>query len=191
MYLLVIFLLPFHSFSKSAICKLQQVCSSQLAASLQITTCSKSAVRNLQQVCSSQIAASLLTTCNRLVVIKPEQAMRTHPDIGLMIAACSKSAADLLQLARFWLCSTEGKIHYVPHQAVVRKDAMTTKLRIVYDASAKPHKSAVALSDCLEAGPSLNPHLFDILLRFREKRIAIVADIEKAFFKYRGAWERS
>ena len=31
--------------------------------------------------------------------------MRTHPDIGLMIASCSKSAADLLQLARFWLCS--------------------------------------------------------------------------------------
>ena len=77
--------------------------------------------------------------------------------------------------------STESKIHYVPHQAVVRKDATTTKLRIVYDASAKPHKSAVALNDCLEAGPSLNPLLFDILLRFREKRVAIVADIEKAF----------
>jgi hypothetical protein len=30
--------------------------------------------------------------------------MRTHPDIGLMIASCIKSAADLLQLARFWLC---------------------------------------------------------------------------------------
>ena len=55
------------------------------------------------------------------------------------------------------------------------------KLRIVYDASAKPHKSAVALNDCLKAGPSLNPHLFDILLRFREKRVAIVANIEKAF----------
>jgi hypothetical protein len=30
--------------------------------------------------------------------------MRTHPDIGLMIASCIKFAADLLQLARFWLC---------------------------------------------------------------------------------------
>ena len=48
--------------------------------------------------------------------------------------------------------SNETKIHYVPHQAVVCKDATTTKLRIVYDASAKPHKSAVALNDCLEAG---------------------------------------
>ena len=96
--------LQFTICSKSAVDNLQQVCSSQLAASLQFATCSKSAVRNLQQVCSSQLAASLLTACSRLVVIKPEQAMRTHPDIGLMIATCSKSAADLLQLARFWLC---------------------------------------------------------------------------------------
>ena len=96
--------LQFTICSKSAVHNLQQVCSSQLAASLQFAICSKSAVHNLQQVCSSQLAASLLTTCSRLVVIKPKQAMRTHPDIGLMIASCSKSAADLLQLARFWLC---------------------------------------------------------------------------------------
>ena len=54
------------------------------------TTCIKPA-------CSSQLAASLLTTCKRLVITKPEQAMRTHPDIGLVVG-------DLLQLARFWLC---------------------------------------------------------------------------------------
>ena len=30
--------------------------------------------------------------------------MRTHPDIGLMIASCNKPETDLLQLARFWLC---------------------------------------------------------------------------------------
>ena len=83
--------LQFTVCSKSAVHNLQQVCSSQFAASLQFTICSKSAVRNLQQVCSSQLAASLLTTCSRLVVIKPEQAMRTHPDIGLMIATFSKS----------------------------------------------------------------------------------------------------
>jgi hypothetical protein len=84
---------------------LHQLCSSQLASSLQFTTWIKLAVRDLQQVCGRQLAASLWTTCNRLDIIKPEQAMQTHPDIGLMIASCSKSAADLLQLARFWLCS--------------------------------------------------------------------------------------
>jgi hypothetical protein len=95
---------------------LHQACSSQLATSLQFTTCSKSAVHNLHQACSSQLAASLFTTCNKLDIIKPEQAMRTHLDIGLMIASCIKSAADLLQLARFWLCkhqqvNREFKLH--------------------------------------------------------------------------------
>ena len=94
---------------KSAGHNLHQTCSSQLAASLQLTTRSKPAVHNLQQVCGRQLAASLLTTCNRLDIIKLEQAMRTHPDIGLMIASCIKSAADLLQLARFWLCRKDLK----------------------------------------------------------------------------------
>ena len=97
--------LQFATCSKPAVRKLHQVCSSQLASSLQFPTCIKSAVRNLHQVCSSQLASSLLTTCSRLDIIKPEQAMRTHPDIALMIASCNKPAADLLQLVRFWLCS--------------------------------------------------------------------------------------
>ena len=73
------------------------------------------------------------------------------------------------------------KLHYLPHQAVIRKDAETTKIRIVYDASAKESKSGVALNDCLHTGPSLNPLLFDILVRFRENKVALVGDIEKAF----------
>ena len=90
--------------------RMQHVCSSRPAASLQFATCSKSADRKLHQVCSSQLAASLLTTCSRLDIIKSEQAMRTHPDIGLMIASCKKPAADLLQLARFWLYISPSRI---------------------------------------------------------------------------------
>ena len=39
----------------------------------------------------------------------------------------------------------------------------------------------VSLNDCLHVGPPLTPQLYDVLVRFREKRIAIVGDIEKAF----------
>ena len=49
----------------------------------------------MQTCCHYQVASSLLTICSRLVIIKPEQAMRTHADIGLMTArqqACSRLA---------------------------------------------------------------------------------------------------
>ena len=96
--------LPIAICSKSAVFNLQQVCRSQFAASPLFTICSKSTFRNLQQVCHFQLAASVMTTCSKRDNIKSEQAMRTHPDIGLMIASRSKSAAGLLRLARFWLC---------------------------------------------------------------------------------------
>ena len=76
---------------------------------------------------------------------------------------------------------TSTKTSYLPHQAVIRQDAETTKLRVVYDASAKEGRSGTSLNDCLHVGPPLTPLLFDILLRFRENRIGIIADIEKAF----------
>ena len=73
------------------------------------------------------------------------------------------------------------KVHYLPHQAVIRKDAVTTKVRIVYDASSKGSKSDTSLKDCLHVGPSLNPLLYSILIRIKENKVALVADIEKVF----------
>ncbi|KAK3732474.1 hypothetical protein QZH41_003783 [Actinostola sp. cb2023] len=75
--------------------------------------------------------------------------------------------------------ATPGIVHYLPHREVIRMDKETTKLRIVYDASA--HSTGPSLNDCLYAGPSLSPLIFDILVRFRLNKIGMIADIEKAF----------
>ena len=82
-----------------------------------------------------------------------------------------------------WLTELERKecVHYLPHQAVIHRDFKTTKLRVVYDASSKEGKKGTSLHDCLHVGPSLTPMLYDILLKFRENRIVLVGDIEKAF----------
>lgn len=72
-----------------------------------------------------------------------------------------------------------GHVHYLPHREVIRMDRETTKLRIVYDASAK--RNGPSLNDCLYAGPALTPLIWDILLRFRTNKVAVTADIEKAF----------
>ncbi len=70
-------------------------------------------------------------------------------------------------------------VHYLPHHAVVRRDKETTKVRVVYDASARA--DGPSLNDCLHVGPKLNQKILNILLRFRVHRIAVIADIERAF----------
>ena len=74
-----------------------------------------------------------------------------------------------------------GKVHYIPHHEVIRVDKETTKLRVVYDASAKVQSTTPSLNDCLYAGPPLSSLIYDILLRFRVHKVAITGDIEKAF----------
>ena len=72
-------------------------------------------------------------------------------------------------------------MHYLPHHAVIRRDRETTKLRVVYDGSAKPSGRDHSLNDCLQTGPNYTPQLFDTLVRFRWHKIGLTADIEKAF----------
>ena len=55
----------------------------------------------------------------------------------------------------------------------------TTKLRVVYDASART--DGPALNDCLYRGPKFGQKIMDIILRFRCHKVALIADIEKAF----------
>ena len=74
-----------------------------------------------------------------------------------------------------------GRVSYLPHSAVIREAAETTKVRVVYDASCKDKNTRTSLNDCLHVGPSLTPLIFDILLRFRQLKVALVGDIAKAF----------
>ena len=76
--------------------------------------------------------------------------------------------------------STDGAI---PHHAVIKPQNSTTKMRLVYDASAKSRECNKSLNECLRRGPILLHDLFGILLRFRVKKVALVADIEKYFLQ--------
>uniref|UniRef100_A0A1I7X800 Integrase catalytic domain-containing protein n=1 Tax=Heterorhabditis bacteriophora TaxID=37862 RepID=A0A1I7X800_HETBA len=73
-------------------------------------------------------------------------------------------------------------IHYLAHHPVVNLQKSTTKVRIVYDASAKTRNNP-SLNECLYRGPVLLPDLCGVLLRFRLAPIAISADVEKAFLQ--------
>ena len=76
-----------------------------------------------------------------------------------------------------------GEIHYIPHTEVVRDDHATTKVRIVYDASA--NKNGLSLNKMLETGPCLLPKIFEILRRVRCHKFLLVSDIQSAFLNIR------
>ena len=74
-----------------------------------------------------------------------------------------------------------GTVHYLPHHPVLKEERDKTKVRIVFDASSKP--TGPSLNECLFPGPSITEPWFSILLCFRFDRIAMIADIEKAFLQ--------
>ncbi|XP_053947719.1 uncharacterized protein LOC128856441 [Anastrepha ludens] len=73
-------------------------------------------------------------------------------------------------------------VYYMPHKPVYRDDKITTKTRIVFDASSS-EPGVLSLNDHLNAGDNLVADLLKTLLRFRSHKIAITADIEKAFLQ--------
>ncbi|XP_029055232.2 uncharacterized protein LOC114882514 [Osmia bicornis bicornis] len=70
--------------------------------------------------------------------------------------------------------------YYLPHHAVVKESSTTTKVRVVFDASAKT-SSGLSLNDTLLIGPTIQDTLFSILIRFRQHTFVIIADVEKMF----------
>lgn len=69
---------------------------------------------------------------------------------------------------------------YLPHHAVIRESSETTKLRVVFDASSKT-SSGISFNDIQHVGPVVQDDLFSILLRYRQYRYAISADVEKMY----------
>ena len=69
---------------------------------------------------------------------------------------------------------------YLPHHCVLKEDSTTTKLRIVFDASAKT-TTGFSLIDCLLVGLDMQDDLFNILVRFRFFKIALSADVAKMY----------
>ena len=73
-----------------------------------------------------------------------------------------------------------SKSFYLPHHFVTKADSTTTKLRVVFDASAKTTLNN-SLNSNLMIGPNLQSDLFDILLRLRFHKFVLSADIAKMY----------
>lgn len=70
--------------------------------------------------------------------------------------------------------------YYIPHYAVIKENNKTTRLRVVFDASCKT-TSGRSLNEFLKIWPNLQKDLFDIIMRLRQYKYALAADITKMY----------
>lgn len=70
--------------------------------------------------------------------------------------------------------------YYMPHHGVLKEDSTTTKLRVVFDASAVT-TSGLSLNNIQMVGPTLQQDILAILLRFRKHTYVFSADVEKMY----------
>ncbi|XP_045497496.1 uncharacterized protein LOC123695635 [Colias croceus] len=69
---------------------------------------------------------------------------------------------------------------YLPHHAVIRQDKETTKVRVVFDASAKG-SNGLSLNDLMRVGPVLQRDLRSLITLWRINKICFVGDITKMY----------
>ncbi|XP_076384105.1 uncharacterized protein LOC143261872 [Megalopta genalis] len=69
---------------------------------------------------------------------------------------------------------------YLPHHAVIKTSSSTTKVRVVFDGSAKS-SSGLSLNDALNTGPTIQDDIFALLVRFRLHTYVLTGVIEKMY----------
>ena len=69
---------------------------------------------------------------------------------------------------------------YLPHHAVIKESSISTKLRVVFDGSAKTSTGS-SLNDNLLVGPTIQDDIVSLILKFRLHNYVITADIEKMY----------
>ena len=72
------------------------------------------------------------------------------------------------------------KSYYLSIHCVFKDSSTTTKMRVVFDGSAKT-TSGISLNDRLMVEPKIQKDLFNILIRFRMYHVALSADIAKMY----------
>ncbi|XP_044578920.1 uncharacterized protein LOC123261391 [Cotesia glomerata] len=73
-----------------------------------------------------------------------------------------------------------GPGYYMPHHPIIKTSSTTTKVRVVFDASAKTDKG-ISLNEVLLTGPTIQDNLFTIILRFRTFVYAMTSDIAQMY----------
>ncbi|XP_045446878.1 uncharacterized protein LOC123655084 [Melitaea cinxia] len=109
-----------------------------------------------------------------------ERRLAKQPVLRAMYVDFMKEYLSLGHMALSDIDAPHENSYFMPHHGVLRDESTTTKLRVVFNASA-PTNSGLSLNDLQMVGPTIQSDLFSILLRFRQHRYVMAGDIEKMY----------
>ncbi|XP_055840650.1 uncharacterized protein LOC129908278 [Episyrphus balteatus] len=126
---------------------------------------------------SFSIALSRLHSMERRFASNPELKAQYNSFLNEYLAL-----GHMEEVPQHEIVQPPSNCYYLPHHAVIKNDSTTTKLRVVFDGSAKPHHSdTFSLNELLLVGPTIQRDIFAICLRSRRHAYVISGDIEKMF----------
>ncbi|XP_074109295.1 uncharacterized protein LOC141534050 [Cotesia typhae] len=101
---------------------------------------------------------------NQQLKIEYNKVMQEYIDLGHMV----------------FVSNDQEPGYFLPHHPIIKTSSTTTKVRVVFDASAKSDKG-ISLNEVLLTGPTVQDNLFTILLRFRSYVYAMTSDIAQMY----------
>ncbi|XP_018395970.1 PREDICTED: uncharacterized protein LOC108774375 [Cyphomyrmex costatus] len=118
-----------------------------------------------------------------------ENKLQRNPTLKEQYTAFLEEYETLHHMSKIDNTSQATTAYYMPHHAVIRSESLTTKIRVVFDASATTD-NGISLNHIQMVGPTLQDDLFSILIRFRSHAYVVAADIEKMYRQVRIAPEQ-
>ncbi|XP_073816668.1 uncharacterized protein [Musca autumnalis] len=135
-------------------------------------------VRLPKKEIGSGLGSSYDQALRRFLVL--EKRLNKQPDVKQQYVNFMKEYSALNHMSLVTSLPKHTQTFFLPHHCVRKEDSTTTKLRVLFDGSAKT-TTGVSLNDVLSAGPTIQPKLFDTLVRFRFFKVALSGDICKMY----------
>ncbi|XP_015123431.1 uncharacterized protein LOC107045622 [Diachasma alloeum] len=109
-----------------------------------------------------------------------ERKLLQNPELKNQYDAVLQEYLDLGHMTEVNTHNISHPGYYLSHHAVFKEGNLTTKLRVVFDGSAKIN-TGISLNDTLHVGPTIQDDILSLLLRFRLHQYVLTADIEKMY----------
>lgn len=156
-----------------------QACEEQFTATIERTKSGRYIVGLPFNDKRDQLGESQSRALNRLLAL--ERKLERDPELKEQYTKILEEYLKLGHMTQVKPDHAPG--FYLPHHAVVKPSSSTTKIRVVFDGSAKTSTN-ISLNETLRIGPTLQDDLLSLLLRFRMHAYVITGDIEKMYRQF-------